>query len=310
MFDPRRPADALRLAQACYGETILLRPRLGTNHPVYEADVGPDRLPKVLKLAITPFGDSLAKELRLMRLLAERGLPVAQVDDADLDGSRWGWPALAMASAGRENLFDCIRQPGKAKYSLFRQMGQVLGQIHALTWETSGEIRATEIVPHQAEAYWSGLVAWSGELAKAGLLTVAEAGCFAALSAPEIEGRHLCHSDFHAVQCLHDGNRITAVVDWESAWAGNPLVDLAITAAYLDFYSPPALIDEFYAGYRSVQTLPPGFARDYLPVRLAQTLAVLRAWHQRGAQAWRTAIDHQRVGRVLELYRRYLRELD
>lgn len=309
MFDPRRPADALRLAQACYGDLVRLRPRLGTNHPVYEAEVGPDRQPKVLKLATSSAGDSLAKELRLIRLLAERGLPVARVDDADLDGSRWGWPALAMASAGRENVFDAIRQSGPAKYALFRQMGQVLGQIHAVTFEASGEIRANEIVPHQSEAFWAGLVEWSRELARAGLLAAAEAETFSALPAPEIEGRQLCHSDYHAVQCLHDGQRITAVVDWESAWAGNPLVDLAITAAYLDFYSPPALVDEFFTGYRGEQNLPPAFAREYLPVRLAQTLAVLRAWHQRGSQAWRTAIDHQRVARVLELFRRYLREL-
>ena len=76
------------------------------------------------------------------------------------------------------------------------------------------------------------------------------------------------HGDFHAVQCVvHDGH-ISAVVDWESAWSGNSAIDFAVTQVYLESYCPGDLLAAFVTGYLSQRTLPAGYQRDYLPVRM------------------------------------------
>lgn len=306
-MNPYSPSDALSVIQACYGPAAQVAAQPGSNHPVYRLRVDGGEL--VVKLSATADGSSLAKEHRLIGLLAERQVPVPLVDRFDPTGQRWGWPLLAMPSAGRATVYDWIRREGRTKYWLFREMGEIQARLHGIAMSQSGEILPEGFEPHRPEQYWSSLGQWARELSAAGVLELAEAEAFARLAPPRVDGVQLCHSDYHAVQCVEQGGRITAVVDWESAWAGNPLVDLAITHAYLDFYAPPVLVDEFFDGYRSVSGLPADYASGYLPVRAAQTLGVLRAWHGRGLAAWQAALAGQRVARVVELFRRYLRQI-
>lgn len=298
-------ALARQIAGSCYGPDIAVERLAGSQHPVFRIRAGD--ADKILKLAASRDSAGIAKELMLIELVGRCGVPAPRVEHADPSGDRFGWPAIAMASAGRRTVFDCIRQPGQTKYELFTEMGAIQARIHQIGFPGGGEIHADGIRPDAPRQYWDALCQWAGQLAAQQLLAESEADFFRSLPRPDAEGRQLCHSDFHAVQCIEDQGKITAVVDWESAWSGNPLIDLAITHAYLDFYAPPELVKRFFAGYTFAQPLPPGYERDYLPVRIAQTLGVLRAWHGRGPQAWQTVIKHGRVARVVELFRNYQR---
>jgi len=126
---------------------------------------------------------------------------------------------------------------------------------------------------------------------------------------PSAVGESLCHSDYHAVQCIVKDDRVAAVADWESAWIGNPLIDLAIGHAYLDYYCPPPLTKQFMAGYLSIRAIPASYVRDYLPVRMVQVLGMMRAWYTRGAVAWRAAVEQQKVARAVRLFRLYAARL-
>jgi aminoglycoside phosphotransferase (APT) family kinase protein len=111
----------------------------------------------------------------------------------------------------------------------------------------------------------------------------------------------LCHGDFHPAHCIVGDARISAVVDWEKAWAGNSTIDLAMTHAYLDFYCLEEATARFLAGYAGSHSVPDGYEKAYLPVRMAQALGMVRAWdkqHRPGT-----------LRRTVELYHSYLEKL-
>jgi Ser/Thr protein kinase RdoA (MazF antagonist) len=120
---------------------------------------------------------------------------------------------------------------------------------------------------------------------------------FQTMPVPDLGGVALCHGDFHAVQCVERDGRLSAVVDWESAWAGNADIDLAVAHAYLDCYCPADLARAFFAGYAAVRLVPAGYEAASLPVRMAQALALMHVWHGRGREV--------NVRRAAGLFRAY-----
>lgn len=294
---------ARAIARACYGEEPHVEALTRLNNLVFRL-----RFPgawKVLKLAKGPDGAAIRKELMLIGLLARHAVPVPSVEHQDPEGSRVGRPYFVMASAGDRTAADWIGNPDDVPRRLFAEMGGVLARIHGITFEQSGDIRAEGIVPRDPALHLDALYRLADWLATERLLDAGEVALFESLPFPPVDGRQLCHGDFHAVQCIVRDGRIAAVVDWESAWVANPIIDFAITHAYLDFYSPPELIRCFVAGYAADRPLPPDYERAYLPVRMAHALGLIRAWRSRGPGAWRHALAHRKVEHAVELYRAY-----
>jgi Ser/Thr protein kinase RdoA (MazF antagonist) len=253
----------------------------------------------ILKLGGSADAALLRKEAMLIGLLGRHGVPVPVIERADLEATCVGRPFLLLADAGQETVADWIVKPPELAGPLLTEMGSVLARIHALTLAGSGDIYHDRIVPRDTAVYRQRLTALAAWCVQQGLLADADAPPFESLPLPALEGARLCHGDFHAVQCIVSQGRISAVVDWESAWAGNPLIDLAVTHAYLDYYCPFELTERFFAGYNALRPLPPDYDRASVPVRMAQALALLRYWQRHGREP--------SAQRALELYRGYLR---
>lgn len=86
----------------------------------------------------------------------------------------------------------------------------------------------------------------------------------------------LLHLDYHPLNVLTDGRRITGVLDWTNARAGDPRADLARTAAMallepvtpgpaapLEWLARRALLAGWRRGYRQVAGWPAGLAPFY-----------------------------------------------
>src|SRR5262249_22704361 len=134
-------------------------------------------------------------------------------------------------------------------------------------------------------------------ISDAGILTEQEVLRFKQRAMPDIPGASLCHGDFHTVQCVVDEGRIAAIVDWETAWAGNPLIDLAVATSSFE-YSAPALALPFLESYSRARPVPSDFASRYLPVRMAHALGLIRVFNIQKREA--------NVARAVELFRSYL----
>ena len=288
---------ARRIAVQCYGAEPRVEPLSRLNNLVFRLHF-PGAV-KVLKVALGAGATTIAKELMLIRLLARHGVPVPVVEHDDARGERAGRAFFVMASAGERSVADWVPAGGEAARALFTEMGGVLARIHGVTFPASGDITPAGIVERDSRRLLAGVYAIAEAAVGDGLLDREEAAVFRSLAMPVPEGTSLCHADFHAVQCVVREERIAAVVDWESAWAGNPAIDFAITQAYLEFYCPPALVECFAAGYTQARALPDDYADAYRPVRMAQALGLLRVWRQQG----RT----QNVRRAVELFRAYVR---
>lgn len=294
------------IAVRCYGARPRVEPLSRFKNSVFRLRFADGS--KILKLAGDPAKGGVRKELMLIELVGRHGIPAPVIEHEDADGRLVGIPFFIMDSAGDQTAADWIGRPGDDPRRLFAEMGSVLARIHGIAFERSGDIRHDGIVPSDPRELLDELYRLTDWLVEERLLECDEAALFKSLPMPQTDGVQLCHSDFHAVQCIvHDG-RIAAVVDWESAWAGNPAVDFAITHAYLDFYCPPELIRHFVAGYTAIRALPEDYRGAYLPVRMATSLGLLRAWQGRGRRAWQYAVEQQKVGRAIELYRAYWRQ--
>jgi aminoglycoside phosphotransferase (APT) family kinase protein len=176
-------------------------------------------------------------------------------------------------------------------------MGELLARIHGVDLARDADQVGEMIAPRDPHATLQRVHRLAQEAAREGWLDAREAHWFASLPMPPLEGRALCHGDFHAVQCVVRDGQISAVLDWESAWAGNGAIDLAVTQVYLECYCTAELLAAFFAGYLARRPPPAGYERDYLPVRMAQALALVRVWKAQNAQAY--------AARALELFRAY-----
>jgi aminoglycoside phosphotransferase (APT) family kinase protein len=82
----------------------------------------------------------------------------------------------------------------------------------------------------------------------------------------------LLHGDLGAHNVLSDGERITALIDWEDSLCGDPIFDIA----YWGTFVRDSMREPFLEGYRRARTLPADFERRYwlyyLRVALSKTV--------------------------------------
>lgn len=304
-------AEDLELAQrilaTCYRRQAEIEPLARFNNPVFRLHL-PDGA-RILKISKSADGAATRKETLLIERLRRHGLPVAEVEHVDVSGELVGRPFFSMRSAGDQTIVERLGDREVAP-RLLNDMGSILARVHSVPVGEFDDLPADRISAAGVASYLEGLAASAEALAEQRLLERREVERFRELAMPTATGASLCHSDFHAVQCVVRDDRIAAVVDWESAWIGNPAIDLAISHAYLNFYCPRELTRAFLAGYLGVRAIPTNYAQDYLPVRMAQVLGMLRAWYTRGAVAWQAAIAQQKVARAVRLFRLYAERLE
>jgi aminoglycoside phosphotransferase (APT) family kinase protein len=181
----------------------------------------------------------LPQEFRTYRLLAEYGIraPEAQVLEQS-DNNPFGGPFFTMTKAPgtspnvwrRQEREDLERNWSTCK-SLAEDMVQSLVAIHAIP-----ESAVAEVLPRRefadVTAYWRGL---QDEMALVADPVIAEAYDWLEDHAPAAVEPALVHGDYRIGNCLIAEGRITAILDWELAWFGDPRFDLGYVA--LDYHA-------------------------------------------------------------------------
>ena len=234
------------------------------NHRVYR--VSTSRGSRILKVGkvegsgvtamhVQTARDSLAKERLLLESLSDANLPVPRVELHGLASDTAPW--LLMNDCGPSTV---AQEAGRAETSaqvdrLYAEMGRTLAAIHRLPMHAAGQIvmdsRSGTLVVRPRD--WDSLVNRLRSVAQRAVLRAwlspgEVSWVFREFPVPATSVR-LCHGDFHAVQAVVDGDRLAAVVDWQSAWAGEPLVDLAVAETNLAMYSPADRLGTFQRSY-------------------------------------------------------------
>jgi len=269
---------------------------------------------KILKLSPHPEDATLKKELKVIALLAQQGVPAPLIEHADMTGTLAGRAFFIMQSAGDTSAMDCLRQLNKMARevsipteikeqtqaqaaAIFTEMGTLLARIHSVTLPESGYIQHDKYVPQNAATYHKAVCDRVLTLAAQRILTPSEAAVITALPSPNLSGNSLCHNDFHPAQCIVDNGHIATAVDWQEAWSGNAIIDVAIAHAYLDFYCPASLVKCFLRGYIALRPLPETYHQTSLPIRLCHTVNMISSAYQQGQQS--------KMARALKQYNAY-----
>jgi aminoglycoside phosphotransferase (APT) family kinase protein len=153
-------------------------------------------------------------EQAAMRIAVAGGLPVPEVRAEGVWQER---PALPLSWCPGRTLLDALQtQPWRIP-SLGLAFGRMQARIHAVS--------ATTLHSHRGD--W---ISWAGP---------DEMHLQEHLRALNPRMDALLHGDYHPLNVMAEGARITGVLDWPNARAGDPRADLARTFAILRY--PPGL---------------------------------------------------------------------
>lgn len=199
----------------------------------------------VLKVYAPDWGWKLSKEIGIYRLLRDNGVTKIPtlLGGAGSDGLL-GRPYLVMSKLPGTN-FELVSSgmTDADLRSVYRQMGELSAQFHAISQEAYGYL-ASEIMDPQptSEAHMKAVLAEGSQLyldATGDREVYEEAHAYVAERADLFslcDGPVLLHNDFHEgnvmVAQTPDGPLVTGIVDMENAMAGDPMVDLAKTHSY------------------------------------------------------------------------------
>lgn len=153
--------------------------------------------------------DDCRLEQEVMQAAQVAGLPVPQVHAS---GNWQEHPALLLSWLPGRPVFEELRaRPWRA-----RRLGTLFGRMHAAIHE----LPAPDVLRQQSEAW----IRWSGS---------GEQALQKRLRSTNYQADALLHLDYHPLNVLTDGKRITAVLDWRNALAGDPRADAARTVSIL-----------------------------------------------------------------------------
>jgi aminoglycoside phosphotransferase (APT) family kinase protein len=143
------------------------------------------------------------REIAAMRAAQAGGLPIPAIQAA---GSWHDRPALLLSWCDGEPLLRTLQRQPARLWSLGIQFGRTQAAIHAIAPAPAPELRHDD---------W---IAWAG---------ADETALQTRLRAVAAGATQLLHLDYHPLNLMTDGRRMTAVLDWANARVGDPRADAA-----------------------------------------------------------------------------------
>jgi len=171
-------------------------------------------------------------EFGLLRCLAGSGLPIAAVHALDADGSLMGRPAMIVDRvAGRADRAalrdrDPLQLGRDGRMSLAQELADLLGAVHRVDPPATGLVDVLRVPTDPGHAE---LERWTAELDRVELEphpALRETIAWLGDHVPPPSPIRLVHGDFRPANVLVDGQRISALLDWELAHLGDAHDDL------------------------------------------------------------------------------------
>ncbi|MCM2998972.1 aminoglycoside phosphotransferase family protein [Paenibacillus cellulositrophicus] len=236
------------VAPAFPGREIISSRRIGVglSNSNYKIQIEGDGRPYVLRF-FRRGADIAGKEIALTRLVRER-VPVAEFVYADTSCSRYPKPWAVLEWKPGVLLSDIIREGTlEEKASAAAAAGRTLAHIHGFPFEASGffgsDLKVTQPFSMSGERFLafmddvifhSPCEAWLGdELSRELWAFCKRYGSILSVSQEKIV---LAHSDYNGLNILmekgSEGYFVSAVLDWEEAFAWNRYADLGNMLRY------------------------------------------------------------------------------
>jgi aminoglycoside phosphotransferase (APT) family kinase protein len=222
--------------------------------------------------AMSGTAHSMAREHRVLRALAGTEVPaprpVAFCDDPEVTGA----PFLVMEHVDGVSITDALPDAYDAGEPTLRRLGQEmidgLAALHRVDWEAAGlgdfgkpDQFLERQVPRWTRQYESHAVR--------DLPRFAQLAEWLEVHRPRRWTPGIMHGDFHLDNCLFARNepRLRAIIDWELATIGDPLMDVGLALA---FWGPRPLDPPAMPQVQAVSRRSGAPGRDELARRYAQ----------------------------------------
>lgn len=158
--------------------------------------------------------DAARRERIALRAAADGGVPVPRLE---AEGVWRGLPALVLSWVEGATLLDALQRRPWKLLKLAAAFGRMQAAIHAVS--APDELR-------DPEGFRENIHRLDPALAE----RVLSAG---------LRFDRLAHLDYHPLNVMTDGERITGVLDWTNAAGADPRLDVARTAVLIETAAPP-----------------------------------------------------------------------
>lgn len=221
--------------------------------------------PVVLKIAVVPQRyDKLAAEIKLVRKLAGRDIPLPEVLFSMTNRLEYKYPFVIYRYIDGDNLMEVIGDlPKSSLVKISEHLGRLSANLHKATYEHVIDFGRERIykdwVDFVTEIMDNGLFKMRENNLRVDLIRKAEvlyAGIKGSLVEPN--SYSLIHRDLQAMNLLIRDGKIVGVLDFESAISGDYLYEFAFLEGLL-FDCYPVTREPFYRGYRKEGRLPENY---------------------------------------------------
>lgn len=197
------------------------------------------------------------------RVAAVPELPAPEVLAVDTTMVAWPWRYLILRALPGTPWDDLREQLDPVDQDqMRRQIGEAAARLHQIEFPAFGELDQNGQVAPPAQPVLPALKAHAARIIPNRRMV----DLFLAVldERPEqfsaVPGAGLCHEDLHGANLLFQQSagqwRLSAVLDFDKAWAGPGESDLARLELWRGMTSPA-----FWAGYRSIRTVDDGYAQ-------------------------------------------------
>ncbi len=287
-IDPRQALTALGYAEVSEPQRV----KGGWDTLLWRFST-PDGREHSLRVYHLPSRQEIARRERIaLKRCAEAGLPAPRVEKV---GEVEGLPAMVMSWCPGVSMMSDLEKKPWTLWRLGRLFGRAQAKLHAV--EPPAEFVATA-----ADEWASRVTAEYADLATHA----------ASLGLPTSS---LVHTDFHPGNVIVDDTRVTGIVDWEVAAAGDPRTDLARTEiTILAAPIPPGPLSAvlnlarhlFLRAWRSGYQELAGPMPDYRPLKAWAAAAFLAETEPFVGQlnTWATKEDFEKFRRMIDVWAR------
>jgi aminoglycoside phosphotransferase (APT) family kinase protein len=194
----------------------------------------------------------LATEFRVLAALSDAGVRAPRALWLDTDGSRLGAPAIIMERVpGATDILSLrAREPAARNRAVVLDFARCAAELHCVDWREAGlEFLGA---PKAETAAGEQIALWEAQFLRHRMEphpAIVDAFAWLKAHVPAAERVAIVHGDFRLGNFLYEGERITALLDWEMAHLGDPVEDIAW--AYRSLWTPEMHLplDAFIARY-------------------------------------------------------------
>jgi aminoglycoside phosphotransferase (APT) family kinase protein len=195
-------------------------------------------------LALRP--NAVEMEYGLLQVLKTHGLPVSCPIYLDVQGEIFETPTLVMDYLSGDMDFSAHSQPNRGS-----EIAKVLARIHTLDLKEIDHIA----VPHLEKSFL-GLCGEDPKIPDEELNETLIWNQLKRYWPPRFQNPPvLLHGDIWSGNILWQGNEISGIIDWEDAWIGDPLLDIAGARSDLAYTFGMEMADQLTKTYLDMRKI-------------------------------------------------------